>query len=673
MHHDLTPASQRVPRHGAYVLAGLAALLFIASFAAAPLPTRAGADVGYTDFAFGPARTPTPSSDFQDTGPTAVKPQSKLWFNDGTWWGALLNGATNTYSIYRLDWATQAWTDTGTLIDSRGTAHPDCLWDAAGNTLYIATAVPPGDPGNTAIHVLRYSYNAATRTYILAQDVVPASGGVEAVVLDKDSTGAVWLSYTLDTGPGTRAVYVTHSVAGGGFISPYIIPVAGAANLTSDDLSALIAFNGRVGVMWSNQTDDTMYFAIHPDGAGETAWVGGAAYVGPGYADDHLNLKALNADPAGQVFAIIKTSRNDLPTPDPNDPQLVLLVLPTTGPWFARTVSRVQDQETRPMLLIDTTNRQLYVFATTHSGDVPSAIYFKQSSLNTVVFPEGLGTPFIASSTHPNLNNATSTKQNLTGATDLLVMASDLASGYYMHNVIDLPGGGLTPSPVPTGTVVPSSTPVPSSTARPPTASPTACAVAFSDVHPADYFYTPVTYLACRGVISGYADGTFRPYANTTRSQTAKIVTGAFGLPAYTPPAGAYTFADVPPSHPFFVAVETAAAAAVISGYSCGGVGEPCDPQNRPYFRPYADVTRAQLAKMVVAAAGWPLFSPPDATFSDGPPGSPAYPFVETAACRGLISGYSCGGPGEPCDAQNRPYFRQGSNATRGQIAKIVY
>ena len=31
----------------------------------------------------------------------------------------------------------------------------------------------------------------------------------------------------------------------------------------------------------------------------------------------------------------------------------------------------------------------------------------------------------------------------------------------------------------------------------------------FSDVHSSDYFYTPVTYLASRGVISGYGDGKY--------------------------------------------------------------------------------------------------------------------------------------------------------------------
>src|SRR5690242_8216732 len=32
------------------------------------------------------------------------------------------------------------------------------------------------------------------------------------------------------------------------------------------------------------------------------------------------------------------------------------------------------------------------------------------------------------------------------------------------------------------------------------------CTASYSDVLPTDYFYTPVQWLACRGVLSGYAD-----------------------------------------------------------------------------------------------------------------------------------------------------------------------
>jgi hypothetical protein len=222
------------------------------------------------------------------------------------------------------------------------------------------------------------------------------------------------------------------------------------------------------------------------------------------------------------------------------------------------------------------------------------------------------------------------------------------------------------------GATVPN-TPTPAASPTP-RASPTACAPGqFSDVHPADYFYTPVQYLVSHGVVSGYADCTFRPYNNTTRAQMVKIVTLGFAIPLTAPAGGAYTFADTPPSQPFFAYIETAAAHNIVSGYACGGPGEPCDAQNRPYFRPNANVTRGQLSKIVVVAAGWTPINPAVASFQDVFPNTAFYTFVETAYCHGIISGYSCGGPGEPCGTSDKPYFRQYNDATRGQIAKIVY
>jgi hypothetical protein len=187
----------------------------------------------------------------------------------------------------------------------------------------------------------------------------------------------------------------------------------------------------------------------------------------------------------------------------------------------------------------------------------------------------------------------------------------------------------------------------------------TPCGNTFTDVQTSDYFYEPVRYLYCHGVVSGYADNTFRPYNNTTRAQMVKIVVLGFGIPIQTPATP--TFSDVPAGHPFYAVVETAAARGIVGGYADGT------------FRPQMDVTRGQLAKIDVAAAGWALVTPPDRTFADVLPGTAFYTFVETAYCRGIISGYDCGGAGEPCDAGGRPYFRQNAAATRGQIAKIVY
>jgi hypothetical protein len=227
-----------------------------------------------------------------------------------------------------------------------------------------------------------------------------------------------------------------------------------------------------------------------------------------------------------------------------------------------------------------------------------------------------------------------------------------------------------TATPTVTSTATVTATASPTGTASP-TATGTACAISFSDVAPSDYFYTAVINLACRGVISGYSDGTYRPYNVTTRGQMSKIVALAFGLPIQTPAAGGYTFTDAQPGSTFFAYVETVAAHGIVGGYACGqtnpqnGAAEPCDGANRPYYRPGNEVTRAQLTKMTVLAAveqqGWTLANPATATFSDVPAGSTFYSYIETAACRGVLGGYSDG------------TFRPGGLALRGQIAKIVY
>jgi len=59
----------------------------------------------------------------------------------------------------------------------------------------------------------------------------------------------------------------------------------------------------------------------------------------------------------------------------------------------------------------------------------------------------------------------------------------------------------------------------------------TPCALTFRDVSPSDYFYEPVRYLYCAGVVSGYVDHTFRPYNSATRGQMAKIIVLAQGSP----------------------------------------------------------------------------------------------------------------------------------------------
>ncbi|HST05403.1 MAG TPA: S-layer homology domain-containing protein [Chloroflexia bacterium] len=138
------------------------------------------------------------------------------------------------------------------------------------------------------------------------------------------------------------------------------------------------------------------------------------------------------------------------------------------------------------------------------------------------------------------------------------------------------------------GTCAPSGTPTPT---------PTTCPIQFSDVPAGSTFYPFVRCLACRGIVSGYPDGTFRPSNPSTRGQTAKIISNAASL---IDDPGPQLFQDVPPSSTFYTYTQRLANMGIVSGYPCGGAGEPClPPDGLPYFRPGNENTRGQVSKIV--------------------------------------------------------------------------
>ena len=214
----------------------------------------------------------------------------------------------------------------------------------------------------------------------------------------------------------------------------------------------------------------------------------------------------------------------------------------------------------------------------------------------------------------------------------------------------------------------PTSSPTSSPTAGP-SATPTPCN-GFSDVPPGSTFYPFVTCLVNRNIVSGYPDCTFHVNSNVTRGQLSKIVSLAANLTIHQVTRFSRNIA---PGSTFYNYAQRLANRNIIGGYACGGPGEPCvPPANRPYFRPNSNATRGQISKIVSNAAG---FSDPPGSqiFQDIAPSSTFYNYIQRLANRSIIGGYTCGGPGEPCiPPANRPYFRPGNNATRGQVSKIV-
>ncbi|MEP7188121.1 MAG: hypothetical protein ABI901_02885, partial [Roseiflexaceae bacterium] len=401
----------------------------------APQPTlAANPNVGYIDDAFGSA----PGS-----APTADKPQSKLWYNDGSWWAVMFDMVGNTfgdnkYHIYRLNWPDK-WVPTATLVDDRPLAHADCLWD--GTHLYIATTlsnVETNAPNQGRLY--RYSYAGGVYTLDTGFPTVMMTKNVESLAIDKDTAGTLWITFT----SGSK-VYVTHSTTNDAtWATPFVIPgPTSATNLAADDISSLVAYrdqNGSsIGVLWSNHNKpSSMYFSHHKDGDPETTWQPiEQIYTSMCAADDHINIKSLQSDDSGTIYAAVKTSFGDPGCGGSSSSPLInLVVRKPNNTWNVATFGTVGNDHTRPLVLLDTTNRMVYMFATSQTTCGVSAIYMKSTSMDTLSFPPGKGTPFISSSSSTCINNATSTKQTVNSTTGLVVLASDKNSKVYLHNAL---------------------------------------------------------------------------------------------------------------------------------------------------------------------------------------------------------------------------------------------
>jgi hypothetical protein len=356
------------------------------------------------------------------TSPTEDKPQSKLWFNDGIWWALMrtnTNGADGNpdVTIHRLQ-ADHTWLNTGTVVDGRAASTGDALW--TGSKLYVASRVTSGN-----INAARLSYNATTDKYTMESGFPKSvtSGSIESVTITQDSLGRLWVTFTKPhpTDSTLDQVWVAHSTTSDTtWTAPFLVPVSDNV-IKADDISSMVAFSGKVGVMWSDQQTKVMRFAVHPDSAADnTGWTMETALSGTRSADDHINLKSLLPDPSGRIYAAIKTSRGDATSDLPTDPSIRVLSRSSTGTWTASTAATVSEGLTRPQLALDATFNRLYVVMSTESG---GRVYVRRSPLGATMSFTPRAT--LLSFSGALINNATTAKAPITSATGLVVLASD--------------------------------------------------------------------------------------------------------------------------------------------------------------------------------------------------------------------------------------------------------
>jgi hypothetical protein len=388
------------------------ATLALLAAACGPVPPPAGEFTGPTYTGAG--------------SPTGFKAESKLWYHSGSWWAVMFDPTSTDYHVFKHDKTSQAWTKTATSLDDRPSTNSDVLFD--GTKLYVLshvyaeTALPDA---TTQTRLYRLSFVDGAWTLDTGFPKTVDRGRAEVITLAKDSTGRLWATWV-----EAAAVKYTTSADDGLTWEPHAtLPGPAATQLTTDDISAVVSFNGQVGILWSAQLPDTLgatalYFATHVDGEATDAWTTETVLSGPRVADDHLSLVA-TAD--GTVRAVAKTSAAA------GEVEVNLVTRTPAGVWTAAAVWRRADGITRPVLVIESTNGRALVYGTSPEGG--GDIYRKVASLAAPVFPVGKGDKVIDDEALGSVvNDPSATKQVVTTDTDLVVLASDNADRTYWHH-----------------------------------------------------------------------------------------------------------------------------------------------------------------------------------------------------------------------------------------------
>ncbi len=359
-------------------------------------------------FAFGVGGSPDPAG----TGA-----QSRLWFNDGSWWGVFLTSSSADQRIFRLDAASLTWTDTGVVVDDRAYAKVDAQWD--GEHLLVASAGEQADVRH-ALRVNRFSYNPASGEYRRnANFPVPVTAaGVTGATLARAGDGRLWVAYR----DGDRLI-LDHSLDSDlSWQGPIALDVATGPV----DAVAIAAVGERIGLVWTLTTDDALQVAWLDPALGTDGWSAAPPVAIPGlhFGPDEIGIAVDRSPGAERLFVGLRTSADRAADRQRLAPQVVVAELGPEVDPITYLVGRVEEQHGGPSLVIDGEARVLHVVMAAPSGG--GTIYQKTASLDRLEFSGGLGQPLIpATEALPELGSPTTTKQSIDVGSGLVVAATD--------------------------------------------------------------------------------------------------------------------------------------------------------------------------------------------------------------------------------------------------------
>ncbi len=149
-----------------------------------------------------------------------------------------------------------------------------------------------------------------------------------------------------------------------------------------------------------------------------------------------------------------------------------------------------------------------------------------------------------------------------------------------------------------------------------------AIVTAFYDVSSSDANLVYINYMAQRGIISGFPDGSFHPSEGLTRAQAAVLVSKVSGQKAKP---GNSSFSDIDSSHWAATYINSAAAAKYITGFPDGS------------FHPDEILTRAQGISLLLRLSEQSLIEAELPQLQDVDPNHWAAAAIATAIVAGII------------------------------------
>ena len=180
---------------------------------------------------------------------------------------------------------------------------------------------------------------------------------------------------------------------------------------------------------------------------------------------------------------------------------------------------------------------------------------------------------------------------------------------------------------------------------------PGAAAAAFADVYTSYPYWDAVIWAHGQGIVSGYADGSFRPDATINRAEFTKIVVGANFTAAAVmlcDPEHMYTFSDAGRSEWYSKHLCLAAQHRIVAGYPDGS------------FRPDQPVNFVEAAKIISETAQLKNGVGTTASIQFAPSAGQQWytPYVQYLSGKGAVPG----------TIRNNAQF-----VTRGEVVEMMY